>query len=243
MSRALWWVMNGRAEAPPGMLWSMGVFHVAVLVEVGAHGVEHLCALDEDVLHAVVYHKVDVAAAVAQFGVLEAVVGHAVLHLYDGKRTQALAQQSERGCVHGNLTRLCAVHVTLHADEVADVEELLEYHVVEVLVFAGAELVAVDIYLDTAVGVLQFHKGGFTHYTAAHYAAGYAHAARRRGVGKGIPFGVDGNVGEVGFYFVGMTRHNVFSCGVGVDTHGTELFERLTANGFLLAEFKWIHNL
>ena len=64
----------------------------------------------------------------------------------------------------------------------------------------------------------------------------------RRGAGasgRGFPSASTG----MSVKFVGMTRHNVFSCGVGVDTHGTELFERLTANGFLLAEFKWIHNL
>ncbi len=45
--------------------------HVTVFVEEVAHGVEHFGALDENVAHAFVDHEVYVAAAIAQFWVVE----------------------------------------------------------------------------------------------------------------------------------------------------------------------------
>ncbi len=58
----------------------------------------------------------------------------------------------------GDFARLGAEHVALNANEVADVEQLFEHHVVEVLVFAGAQLIAVDVNLNAAAGILQLHE-------------------------------------------------------------------------------------
>ena len=53
-----------------------------------------------------------------------------------------------------DLARLCAEHKTLHTDEVADVEQTFENHIVEVLVLIGAKVVARDIDLDSSFRVL-----------------------------------------------------------------------------------------
>ncbi len=104
--------------------------HVAGCVEVFAHGVVDLGALDEDLLDAVVDHEVDVAAAVAELGVVERVVGHTVFHFDDRKRAQRLAEHGDAAGMDCDLAHLGAEHESLHSDEVADVEKFLHYGVV-----------------------------------------------------------------------------------------------------------------
>ena len=48
-----------------------------------------------------------------------------------------------------NLTSLCAEYETLYTDEVTDVEKLLEYSIVKVLVLVWTNLVAGDVNLDS----------------------------------------------------------------------------------------------
>ena len=74
-----------------------------------------------------------------------------------------------------DLARLGAEDKTLHADEVADVEQFLEDHIIEILILIGTQIVASDIYLNTAFGVLDLCKGGLSHDTAAHHTSGDAH--------------------------------------------------------------------
>ena len=53
-----------------------------------------------------------------------------------------------------DLARLGTEYEALDADEVAYVKQFLEYGVVQFLVVTGAEVVAGDIHLDAAFGVL-----------------------------------------------------------------------------------------
>ena len=130
-----------------------GRFHLGVtsLVEGGAQGAQDGGALLKGLAHAVVHHQVLVALAVAQLGVVEGIVGDAVFHLDHGQRLERLAQQLELLRVHADFARLGAEHISLHAHEVAHVEQLLEHHVVEVLVLAGTQVVAADVYLYASV--------------------------------------------------------------------------------------------
>lgn len=203
--------------------------HIAVAVEIGAHRVVDFRALDENLLDAVIDNEVDIAAAVAQLGVIESVVGDAVFYLDDRQRTQRLAQDCQGGCVNRDLARLCAEHEAFHTDKVADVEQLLEHDVIKVFVFAGAQLVAVYIDLNTACGVLKFHERGLSHYAAAHYSARYRHLAARSVVRERTD------------YFVGVARHGIFGGRVGVDAHIAQLLQRIAANNLLFAKFEDIH--
>ena len=89
-----------------------------------------------------------------QFGVVELVVSHSILILHDGKWLDALAQQREFFGVNRYFARLCAEYETLYAHKVADVEQAFEHRVVQFLVLIGANVVASNIHLNTAFGVL-----------------------------------------------------------------------------------------
>ena len=96
-------------------------FGVAGLVEHFAHRANHRCTLQECFLHALVHHQIDIALAIAQFGVVEFVVGHAVLVFHDGQRLERLREQRQFLGVNRDFARLRAEHETFHANEVADV--------------------------------------------------------------------------------------------------------------------------
>ena len=197
--------------------------HVARLVQGVAHFAEDGRALDEGLADALVDDEVHVALSVAQFGVVEGVVGYAVLFLDHGQGLDALGQDGQLLGVHGDFARLCAEDEAFDADVVAQVEQLFEHRVVEVLILFGADVVAGDIHLYAARGVLQFHKTGLAHDASSHHASGDAHLTRL------------GVVRELGADVVGVGRHRIFGGGVGVDAGGAERFEAVAAADFLFA--------
>ena len=157
-----------------------GRFHfgIAGFVQHGTHGADDFRALQEGIFHAVVHDEVHVALAVAQFGVLEGVIGHAVLVLHDGQRAQALGQYGQLLGVHADFARLRAEHEALHADEVAQVQQAFEDGVIHIFVLVRADVVAGDVHLDAPFGVLQFDERGLAHDAAAHHASRDGHLAR-----------------------------------------------------------------
>ena len=120
--------------------------------------------------------------------------------------------------MYGNLTCLCAEHKSLDADNVADVEQFLEENVVGVLVFSRTKVVAADVNLDTAFGVLQFHKRGF-----AHDAAGNSHFAW---------FGV---VFEVFLNLFCVSCNYIFLSGIRLYSHLSEFGETVASHNLLFA--------
>ncbi|GFI06105.1 hypothetical protein IMSAGC006_00843 [Muribaculaceae bacterium] len=200
-------------------------FHVAVVVEVGAHGVEHFGALDEDVAHAFVDHKVDVATAVAHFGIVERVVDHSVLHFDNGQRAKGFAEHQKALGMHGDLSGAGAEHEAGDSDEVTYIEKFFEYGVVEFLVVARADVIARDVDLNTAVAVLKLDKCGLAHDAAAHDAACDSHLA---GFLEGFV--------EVFLYVVGMCRHDKFGCGIRLNAEIAHLLHGVSAHLFLFAE-------
>ena len=74
-----------------------------------------------------------------------------------------------------DFTRLRAEHIALHTDEVTDVEQALEHHVIHIFIIVGAQLIARNINLDAAFRVLHLSKRGLTHHAATHHAAGNTH--------------------------------------------------------------------
>ena len=124
---------------------------IAALVEETADAVDDAGASDEDVLHLVVDHEVHVTHTVAQFGVVEFVILHAVFLLDDGQRPQRFAQHRQFLNVYRDFAHLRAEGEAFHADEVTNVQKALEDGVIHRLVLVGADLVALDIQLDAAL--------------------------------------------------------------------------------------------
>ena len=204
---------------------------VAVFVEVVAHRADDLRAFLEDFADVRIDDQVDVAHAVAEFGVGEAVVDGAVgVGLHDREDAERFAEHRERGGVDGEGAGLRDEGVTLDADDVADVEESLEDGVVEGLVFAGADLVALDVDLDAAAVILQFDEGGGAHNAPAHHAAG------------------NDDILEVLFFRIiasfDLRRRGVdgeFCGGVGVDAQFRKFLQRGAAIQFLFVEISDFH--
>ena len=116
---------------------------------------------------------------------------------------------------------------TLNADKVANVEQLLEYGVLECWIALWADVITADIYLNTTCMVLQLEERCATHNTAAHNTASNANVLIV------IFFGV-----EILLNFSGCCRYIEHLCGVGIDAQCTQLCERVTSQLFLFAKFK-----
>ena len=205
-------------------------FSVACSVEFVAQCLHYDGALHEGVLHAFVHNEVNATLAVAKFGVFKCIVCHAVLVLHDGERLDALGEHGEFLRMNRDFARLRTEYVALDTDEVAEVEQLLEYCVVEFFVFAGADVVASDVNLCATLRVEQFDEGCLAHYAAAHHTTCDAHLA-------GLFFifvKVFANVSRV-------CVDGIFCCRVGVDAHIAQLLKRIAASYFLFAKFKDIH--
>ena len=145
---------------------------VAGLIENAAHRAEYLAALDKDVAHALVHHKVHVALSVAQFGVAEGVVKGSVRVFFDGRKgAQRLAKQFYAFGMHADFAGLRGKHMTINGHKITQVEVLFEDVIVQGLVFARADFVAVHVGLNAARAVLNAGKRGLAHDALGHEPA------------------------------------------------------------------------
>ena len=194
---------------------------IAVAVENVAEGAGDDGALLERFLHAFVDHQVNITLTVAQLGIIELVVGHAVLVFHDGQGLQRLREQRDFLRMDGNLAHLRTEHEATDANEVTDIEQFLEHHVVHILVLIRADVIAGNINLDAALRVLKFYKRSFTHDAAAHHAAGNAYLS---GLFVILKLVLDVRAESVG---------GVFSSGIWIDAHIAQLLETLASANLL----------
>ena len=103
---------------------------VACFVKHLAHSAQDSGTLEECVFYAVVDHQIDVALTIALLGIVEAVVRHTVLVLDDRQRADALAEHGQALGMYADLAHLRAENEALNADEIANVQQFLEYGVV-----------------------------------------------------------------------------------------------------------------
>ena len=198
---------------------------VASLIKHSAECADDSGTLEKCVLHAVVNDEVNVALTITKLRIVELVVCHAVLILNDRQRLEALRKEHEFLCMYRNLAGLCTEHEALHTDEVTDVEEFLEYCIIEFLVLVGADLVASHVNLDTALRVLQLSEACLTHHAAAHHSSGYHHLTRLVLVLEvGFDVSAEGVCGE-------------FGCWIRVDTHIAEGLKALSSYNLLFTKF------
>ena len=116
-----------------------------------------------------------------------------------------------------------------HTDEVADIEQLLKYGIVQLLVLARTDFIACDVNLYAAVGILELGKGSLAHDAAPHDTAGHTHLAGGCVVGKRF----------LDFAAVGVYR--IFGRRIRLDAHVAQSLQRVAAYDFLFAKFENVH--
>ena len=94
-------------------------FRIAGFVQYGTHGLDDCGALQECFLDAVVHDEIHVALAVAQFRVVERVVGHTVFIFYDRKRLDTLGKHGQLLGMDTDFAHLSAEYKAFDTDEVA----------------------------------------------------------------------------------------------------------------------------
>ena len=129
----------------------------------------------------------------------------------------------------GNFAHLRAEHEAVDADEVTDIEEFLEHHVIHILVFVRADVIACDIYLDAPLGILKFDKRRLTHDAAAHHTASDDYLWL---FGFGI-LTVFRRILEVGFDVCAKSISGVLGCGIRIDTHAAQFLQTLASANLL----------
>ena len=77
-----------------------------------------------------IHDQIDVALAVTDFWVGEGVEGLSVLLFHDGQGPQRFGEQGQLLAVYRQFAGVGMEGESLHADEVADVEQFLEYGIV-----------------------------------------------------------------------------------------------------------------
>ena len=175
MFSALWWVMNGRAVAPPGMGLQDRSFNleVSAFVEEFAHRIDDFRPIDEYLLDLRVDDQVDVSLAVAQLGIAEGVVHLSVLLLDDRQRAERFAEQFELLAMDRELSGFGQEDKSFDPYDITYVEQLLEDLVVQGRFrIAVADVVTADVDLNPSRMVLQFEERCASHDSAAHDSAG-----------------------------------------------------------------------
>ena len=135
-------------------------FHVAALVQESAQRLDQPAALDEDLAHFGIDDQVDIALAIAEFH-----VGQAVPLLR--QRQQILGEQGQFIDVHGQLARAGAEQIAAGADVIADIEQL------EQLKALFADGIFFYVKLQPLSVLLQVQEAGLPHQAQRHDASGH----------------------------------------------------------------------
>ena len=94
-------------------------FRVAGFVQYGTHGLDDSGTLQEFFFYTVVHDKVYIALAVAEFGVFERVVSHAVLIFHDRQGLDALCKYGQLLGMDADFAHLGTEYESFDADKVA----------------------------------------------------------------------------------------------------------------------------
>src|ERR1700761_3591517 len=137
-------------------------FEIVAIVEELANGLEDLGALDEDFASVEVGEEIDVALAVAELDVGEAVV-------LLGQREHGLGEKGQRLDMDGKLAGAGAEEISANADVVAHVEELVKR------VAAFADGVLPDIDLEACAVLLKRSEAGFALRADGHDSSRNSH--------------------------------------------------------------------
>ncbi|VGP34123.1 hypothetical protein SB01124_03621 [Klebsiella quasipneumoniae subsp. quasipneumoniae] len=136
-------------------------FHKAAGYHELTHGREDLRADAERMARLFVSDQIQIALAIADFLILQAVE-------FIRQRAQGFGQQAQLGAVDGEFASLRFEQLAAGGDDVAKVP-FLKLFVVD----AFRQVIAGHVQLDTAADVLEGDEGGFAHHAAGHYPAGH----------------------------------------------------------------------
>ena len=130
----------------------------------------------------------------------------------------------------GSLAHLGDKDKAGNTNDVAYVKQAFEDGVVHCLVFTWAYLVAFDVKLYAAIGVLQLHEGSGTHYAAAHNTTCYADILELAIVLR------------IFLQYLCAVGVHFIKCGrIGINTQFFQLVKRISADLFLFTQF--CHNI
>ncbi len=115
--------------------------------------------------------------------------------------------------MHRQLARVGYEGLAAHSDEIADVQQFLEYLIIKI--FGQVVSAYVDLYPPRVV--LQLEKRGAAHYAAAHHSPRYGHLSR------------------IFRYLRGVGRDPEFRRRIGLHAHLAQLAQRLAPDLFLFA--------
>src|SRR5690349_7012380 len=138
-------------------------FQVSLCVQIFTHRIHELCTLDKGLTNFGVHDEVIISLSVALFRIREVVMpDYLSLYvdslLHHRKRTQRLGKNGQARDMHRYLAGLGREAEAFYADDVADIQQLLEHGIVKCLILAGAEVVASQVDLNTTAFILQFSK-------------------------------------------------------------------------------------
>ena len=85
-----------------------------------------------------------------------------------------------------NFAHLCAENKTLDTNKIANIQQFFKHTIIHFGLRLGANIVATNINLYAAFGVLKLHKRSFPHYPTAHYTSSYTNLHSSFIVGKSI---------------------------------------------------------
>ena len=150
---------------------------ITCLVKHLTHGAQDSSAFEERVLDTLVHHEVHVTLTVTLLRIIESVISHTIFVFYDRQRFQTLCQHGQFLRMNADFAHLCAENESLNADEIADIEQFLEYHIVHLLLYGRRLLtfgyrclyiVSRHIHLNTAFRVLNLNERSLAHDAFGH---------------------------------------------------------------------------
>ena len=208
------------------------------LVEYLTHRAQDRRAFQEGVLHSFVDYQVHIPLTITLLGIIESVVRYAVFVFDDRQGSERFREHGQFLCVYADLTHLRAEYKTLDTDEVTDIQQFLEYHIVHLLLYGCRRLafcnrrldvITGNIHLNTTLRVLQLDERSLTHDTLAHQSSRNAHRRTR------VPCGFFVLIDEISLNIRRKTCYYIFVSRVGIDTHLAHRLQALPTNQFLFA--------
>ena len=128
------------------------------LVEVLAHCRDNLCPLHEYILNLRIDNKVNIPLTVTKLRVCKGIENLTVHLLNDRKHAKGLAQKGEFLGVDAELSCLGEESKALDTYYISYIKKFLPYRIVHSLVFARADFIPLDIYLNASCLVLELSE-------------------------------------------------------------------------------------
>src|SRR3989339_806551 len=122
-------------------------FQIAICVKEFPHRLDYPGSLPEYIPYLGIYYQVNISLTVPHFRISYSIKKYSVFFLNNRQGANRFAENFKFTDMYSYFTHLCFEYMALYSNNVAYVEVMLEYSVIQCLVFAGADIIATDIYL------------------------------------------------------------------------------------------------